>query len=111
MNAELLTPAYSRLDPDASAKLRRSQAGMPTRIQKTIELTLFAFFGLTIALAAVTLYAINSPEHRLVPNTFEDGMRAGRANVLIMETTTRSTNAAGHTTSIDSLTLVALKPA
>lgn len=110
MNAEMLTPAYSRLDPDASAKLRRNRAGMPTRTQKTLELTLFAVFGSTIALAAVALYAINSPEHLLVPNSFEDGMRAGRANVLILETTTRNRDGGARTTtSIDGLTLVALK--
>ena len=108
MNAESLTPAYSRLDPDASARLRRAQAGLPTRGQKTLELTLFAVFGLTIALAAVALYAINSPGHLQVPNSFEEGMRTGRANVLILETTTRNGNA-GRTTSIDGLTLVALK--
>jgi LCP family protein required for cell wall assembly len=108
MSQQLLTPAFSRLDPDASARLRRAQAGAPTRAQKSLELGLFIFFGLTIALAAVAIYAVNSPDHRLVPSSFESGMRAGRANVLILETTTRNSNGS-RITSIDGLTLIGLK--
>lgn len=111
MTTEILTPAYSRLDPDASARLRRRAAAtaeaVPTRAQKTVEYTLFGVFGTTIALAAVALYAINSPEHQLVPNAFEEGIRGGRANVLIMETTTPKTR--NHTTRIDGLTVVSIK--
>ena len=111
MTTEILTPAYSRLDPDASARLRRRAAAtaeaLPTPAQKTVEYTLFGVFGATIALAAVALYAINSPEHQLVPNAFEEGIRGGRANVLIIETTTPKSQ--NRTTRIDGLTVVSIK--
>lgn len=108
MTTEILTSAYSRLDPDASARMRRRAAAeaQPTPAQKTVEYTLFGVFGLTIALAGVALYAVNSPEHRIVPNAFEEGIRGGRANVLIMETTTSQKN---RTTRIDGLTVVSIK--
>ncbi|HEV7920859.1 MAG TPA: LCP family protein [Thermoanaerobaculia bacterium] len=109
MTTEILTPAYSRLDPDASARMRRRSAAeaLPTPAQKTVEYTLFGVFGLTIALAGVALYAVNSPEHQWVPNAFEEGIRGGRANVLIMETTTPQTPS--RTTRIDGLTVVSIK--
>ncbi|HKO57165.1 MAG TPA: LCP family protein [Thermoanaerobaculia bacterium] len=111
MTTEILSPAYSRLDPDASARLRRGPASqaLPTRAQKTVEYTLFGVFGLTIALAGVALYAVNSPEHRMVPNFFEEGIRAGRANVLIIETTTPNVKGSNRPTRIDGLTVVSIK--
>lgn len=109
MTIQPLMPAFSRLDPDASARLRHGSAAKPTAVQKSLEYILFSVFGLTIALAAVALYAINSPQHRAVPSSFEEGIRAGRANVLILETTTRPRKSGGKATNIDVLTVVALK--
>ena len=110
MNLELATPAYSRLDPDASAALRRRRAAaQATKTQSAVEYILFGVFGLTVVLTAIALFALNSPSHRLVPNRVADGLRADRVNVLLIGTSTK-TRPSGEEVAIDSLMLLSLKP-
>ena len=105
MNAHAYaSPAYSRLDP-AFARHFPNISAKPTRTQSAVELTLFAVFGISIVLALIALYAMYSPEHRLVPNRFAEGVTAGRVNVLII-----ATSPSGRSVSTQSLTLLSLQP-
>jgi len=106
MQSELIsTPAFSRLDPETTARLRRGRAGKATRGQSAVEYTLFGVFGLTIVLSLVALIVINSPQHKMVPNRVADGLTSGRVNILVIGTSTR----AGRTDT-DSIMLVSVKP-
>jgi LCP family protein required for cell wall assembly len=105
MNAHAYaSPAYSRLDPNFLRHVPRADA-RPTRTQSAVELTLFAVFGISIILSAIALYAMYSPEHRLVPNRVAEGLQAGRVNVLIIGTSTT-----GRSVSTQSLTLLSVRP-
>lgn len=80
--------SYSRL-PAGVAKRVAAATAVPhtpkaTNGQKAIEVTLFAVFGFTIALAGVALYATNRPEHQLVPNRVAAGLQSDRVNVLLI---------------------------
>ena len=106
MQSELLSrTAYSRLDPETTARIRRGRAGRATRGQAAVEYTLFTVFGLTIVLSLIALIVINSPQHKMVPNRVAAGVETGRVNILLMGTTTR-----GRVTDTDSLMLVSVKP-
>lgn len=106
MQSQLMnSAAFSRLDPETTARIRRGNAGKPTRTQAAVEYTLFAVFGLTIVLSLIALIVINSPQHKLVPNRVAAGLEQGRVNILVMGMTTR-----GGITDTDSLMLVSVKP-
>jgi len=106
MHSEIITtPAFSRLDPETTARLRRGRSGKATRAQSAVEYTLFAVFGLTIVLSLVALIVINSPQHKMVPNHVADGLTQGRVNILVIGTTTRDGR-----TDTDSIMLVSVKP-
>src|SRR2546430_14101724 len=64
------SPAYSRLDPAASAqlRLRRAEKPIPTRVQSAVEIALFIGFGLALAVAPLALFAINPPSPRTAPH-------------------------------------------
>lgn len=79
--------SYSRLP--AGVSRRGTTPTVPagaqaTKSQKALEVTLFAVFGFTIALAGVALYATNRPEHNLVPNHVAAGLKADRVNILVI---------------------------
>jgi LCP family protein required for cell wall assembly len=68
-------------------------------------MTLFGVFGASIVLAAIALYAMNSPAHQLVPNRVSQGLAAGRLNVLVI-----GSSPSGKSIATQSLTLVSLRP-
>lgn len=78
--------SFSRLPAAVATRVPKKSHAEPqaTRGQKVIEVTLFAVFGFTIALAGVALYATNRPEHQRVPNHVSAGMKADRVNVLLI---------------------------
>ena len=79
--------SYSRLPAGVASRMPKPASrtkATATKGQKVIELTLFAVFGFTIALAGVALYATNRPEHQLVPNRVAAGLKADRVNVLLI---------------------------
>lgn len=102
---QLLTPAFSRLDPETTARLRRGTKGKATRAQSAVEYALFIFFGVTILLSLVAMIVINSPQHKMVPNRVAAGVAQGRVNILVIGTSTR-----GGIIDTDSLLLVSVKP-
>ena len=77
--------SYSRFPAGSASRAPRPpHNAKATRAQKIIEMTLFALFGLIIALAGVALYATNRPEHQLVPNHVATGMKTDRVNILLV---------------------------
>jgi LCP family protein required for cell wall assembly len=102
---QLLTPAFSRLDPETTARIRRGTRGKATRTQSAVEYALFIFFGVTIVLSLVALVVVNSPQHKMVPNRIAAGLQEGRVNILVIGTSTR-----GGIIDTDSLLLVSVKP-
>lgn len=103
--------SYSRLPVGIAARMRRGAAPTATRGQRAIEITLFAVFGFTIALAGVALYATNRPEHNMVPNRVASGVSADRVNILLIGASLRTDNRPG-TTNIkpESLMLLSVQP-
>ena len=85
-------------------------APKPTRGQKAIEVALFVIFGMTIALAAVALYATNSAEHQRVPNRVAAGIASDRVNVLLIGSSTRTRSNGSNEIRIESLMLVSMQP-
>lgn len=81
-----------------------------TRGQKVIEVTLFAVFGFTIALAGVALYATNRPEHNRVPNRVPTGLKADRVNILVIGASMRTDKAGAPQINPESLMLVSIQP-
>lgn len=78
--------SYSRLPAGVSTRAPKaaSAKAQATKGQKVVEIALFTFFGFTIALAGVALYATNRPEHQLVPNRVAAGLKADRVNILLI---------------------------
>ena len=80
----------------------------PTKGQSAIEYVLFGVFGVLFLLAAIALYAMYSPKHRLVPNLVAQGLEADRVNILVF-----GIGGSGHPTQdqlADSIVLISLKP-
>lgn len=100
--------SYSRLQA-GMARSRKPQP-QPTRGQKALELTLFAIFGLTLALAGVALYATNRPEHRMVPNRVDAGIAADRVNILLIGSSMRARSGGESEIRVESLMLLSLQP-
>lgn len=104
--------SYSRLPAGMTARPRKGPApAQATRGQKAIEVTLFAVFGLTIALAGVALYATNRPEHNRVPNRVASGLKSDRVNILVIGASLR-TDQSPRATDIkpESLMLLSVQP-
>src|SRR5947209_13122529 len=78
-SSDFAVPAYSRLHPDTLTFRRPpSDKPTPTKVQSAVELTLFAVFGISLAVAAIAFFTVNSPSHREVPNSVAAGLAAGR---------------------------------
>ena len=52
MSSVYATPSYSRLSADMSGRFTRGAAGKATKAQSALELTLFAVFGISIAICS-----------------------------------------------------------
>lgn len=100
-----MTRAFSRLDPNDPRNHPRAVAAKPRRSQSALELALFGIFGASIILSFIAIYAMYSPDHRLVPNRVAEGMQSGRVNVLII-----GTDQSGRDVVTESLTLLSVKP-
>src|ERR1051325_1142783 len=82
----------------------------PTHTQRALEWTLFAVFGLTIALAGVGLYATSRPEHQKVPNRISAGIDSDRVNVLLIGSSLRPRDGGDSEVRIESLMLLSIQP-
>lgn len=103
--------SYSRLPAGMTARPQsRKHEPKATRGQKAIEVTLFAVFGFTIALAGVALYATNRPEHNQVPNRVAAGISADRVNILLIGASLRTNKAGGMQVQPESLMLLSIQP-
>ena len=108
MSTDALTPLYSRLDPEMTARTRRKlEEARATKAQSALEYVLFAVFGATILIAAIALVITNSSSFRSVPNLVEQGKQADRVNVLVMQT---FRNGKSNAIGTDALLLVSVKP-
>lgn len=101
---------FTRLTGDATGVARRTAPLPPkaTRAQSTLEIFLFALFGVLILLAGFALYQAYSPSSRIVANRVADGLRHDRINILVIGFG-GSDHPTGDTLA-DSLMLVSLKP-
>ncbi|MEA2329735.1 MAG: polyisoprenyl-teichoic acid--peptidoglycan teichoic acid transferase, partial [Thermoanaerobaculia bacterium] len=105
-------PAYSRLNPD-TLTLRKppSEKPAPTKTQSAVEITLFAVFGVSLIVAAIGFFALNSPSHRSVPNSVAAGVAAGRVNILLIGMTkVPPPEGDGVAMMTDSMTMLSLRP-
>src|SRR3954452_12724570 len=112
LRSDFAVPAYSRLNPD-TLTLRKPPSGKPapTKVQSAVEITLFAVFGISLIVAAIGFFALNSPSHRTVPNTVAAGFAAGRVNiVLIGMTKVPPPEGDGKEMMTDSITMLSLRP-
>jgi LCP family protein required for cell wall assembly len=112
-SSDFAVPAYSRLNPDALTFRRPpSEKPAPTKVQSALELTLFAVFGISLAIAAIGFFAINAPSHRSVPNSVAAGLAAGRVNILVIGMTkVPPPDGDGVEMMTDSMTMLSLRPA
>jgi LCP family protein required for cell wall assembly len=113
-SSDFAVPAYSRLHPDTLTFRRETptEKPAPTKAQSAVELTLFAVFGVSLIVAAIAFFALNSPSHRSVPNTLAAGLAAGRVNILVIGMTkVPPPDGDGVEMMTDSLTMLSLRPA
>ncbi|HEV7427715.1 MAG TPA: LCP family protein [Thermoanaerobaculia bacterium] len=88
-----------------------SEKAAPTKVQSAVELTLFTVFGISVIVALIGFFAVNSPSHREVPNSVAAGFAAGRVNVLLIGMTkVPPPDGDGTEMMTDSLTLLSLRP-
>jgi LCP family protein required for cell wall assembly len=111
-SSDFAVPAYSRLNPDTlTFRKPPSEKPAPTRVQSAVEITLFAVFGISLIVAAIGFFAINSPSHRSVPNSVAAGLAAGRVNILLIGMTkVPPPEGDGVEMMTDSLTMLSLRP-
>lgn len=102
---------YRRTNPDGSGPYVRPtrEEPRPTRTQHVIEYTLFGVFGVLVILSGIALYYAYSPSHNRVPNTFAEGMKQDRINILFIGIGGDSHPGGGRDLA-DSILLVSLKP-
>jgi LCP family protein required for cell wall assembly len=113
-SSDFAVPAYSRLHPDTLTFRRETptEKPAPTKAQSAVELTLFAVFGISLIVAAIAFFALNSPSHRSVPNSLAAGLAAGRVNILVIGMTkVPPPDGDGVEMMTDSLTMLSLRPA
>jgi LCP family protein required for cell wall assembly len=113
-SSDFAVPAYSRLHPDTLTFRRETptEKPAPTKAQSAVELTLFAVFGVSLIVAAIAFFALNSPSHRSVPNTLAAGLAAGRVNILVIGMTrVPPPDGDGVEMMTDSVTMLSLRPA
>jgi LCP family protein required for cell wall assembly len=111
-SSDIAVPAYSRLNPDTlSFRRPPSEKAAPTKVQSAVELTLFTVFGISVIVALIGFFAVNSPSHREVPNSVAAGFAAGRVNVLLIGMTkVPPPDGDGLEMMTDSVTLLSLRP-
>ena len=112
LRTDFAVPAYSRLNPD-TLTLRKPPSGKPapTKVQSAVEITLFAVFGISLIVAAIGFFALNSPSHRTVPNSVAAGFAAGRVNILLIGMTkVPPPEGDGKEMMTDSITMLSLRP-
>jgi LCP family protein required for cell wall assembly len=81
-------------------------------VQSAVELTLFAVFGISVIVAAIGFFAVNSPSHREVPNSVAAGLASGRVNILVIGMTkVPPPDGDGVEMMTDSVTLLSMRPA
>lgn len=85
MSDEFHPTRYKQLNPDGSG--RHAVNARPeikaTRAQSIVEIVLFSVFGLLIVIAAIALYSVASPKHKIVANTVDAGFKRDRVNILL----------------------------
>lgn len=104
---------YKKSNPDGSGGLPdkpeiETEAPKPTKGQYAIEITLFAVFGILLALAGIALYTTNSKAYKTVPNLVAEGMKQDRVNILLFGV--GGQNHPKKDDLADSIMLVSLKP-
>lgn len=104
---------YKAWNPDGSGRhelrpIPEKQAVKATRAQVAVEVVLFATFGLLVTLAAVALYTVSSPKHKIVPNSVDAGLKRDRVNILLFGF--GGDNHPKKDQLADSIMLVSLKP-
>jgi LCP family protein required for cell wall assembly len=111
-SSDFAVPAYSRLNPDTlTFRKPPSEKPAPTKVQSAVELTLFTVFGISVIVAAIGFFALNSPSHRTVPNSVSAGLAAGRVNILLIGMTkVPPPEGDGVEMMTDSLTVLSLRP-
>ncbi|MBV9071076.1 MAG: LCP family protein [Acidobacteria bacterium] len=112
-SSDFAVPAYSRLHPDTlTFRKPPSDKPAPTKVQSAVEYTLFTVFGLSLIVAAIAFFALNSPSHRSVPNSVAAGLAAGRVNVLLIGMTkVPPPEGDGVAMMTGSMTMLSLRPA
>src|SRR5947209_20516419 len=111
-SSDFAVPAYSRLDPDTlTFRKPPSDKPAPTKVQSAVEISLFSVFGISLIVAAIGFFAINSPSHRSVPNSVAAGLAAGRVNILLIGMTKEPPpDGDGKEMRTDCMTLLCLRP-
>jgi len=111
-SSDFAVPPYSRLNPDTlTFRKPPSEKPAPTKVQSAVEITLFSVFGISLIVAAIGFYAVNSPSHRSVPNSVAAGMAAGRVNILLIGMTkVPPPEGDGVAMMTDSMTMLSLRP-
>ena len=109
---DFAVPGYSRLNPDTlTYRKPPSEKPAPTKVQSAVEITLFIVFGISVIIAAIGFYALNSPSHRNVPNSVAAGLAAGRVNILLIGMTkVPPPEGDGTEMMTDSMTMLSLRP-
>ena len=111
-SSDFAVPAYSRLNPDTLTFRRPpSEKPAPTKVQSAVEISLFTVFGVSLIVAAIGFFAINSPSHRRVPNSVAAGLAKGRVNILLIGMTkVPPPEGDGVEMMTDSMTMLSLQP-
>ena len=111
-SSDFAVPAYSRLNPDTlTFRKPPSEKPAPTKVQSAVEISLFAVFGISLIVAAIGFFALNSPSHRTVPNSVAAGLAAGRVNILLIGMTkVPPPEGDGMEMMTDSMTMLSLRP-
>jgi LCP family protein required for cell wall assembly len=112
-SSDFAVPPYSRLNPDTlTFRKPSSERPAPTKVQSAVEITLFAVFGVSLIVATIGFFALNSPSHRNVPNSVAAGLAAGRVNILLIGMAkVPPPEGDGTEMMTDSMTMLSLRPA
>jgi LCP family protein required for cell wall assembly len=80
-------------------------------VQSAVEIGLFTVFGISLVVAAIGFFALNSASHRDVPNSVAAGLAAGRVNILVIGMTkVPPPDGDGVEMMTDSMTMLSLRP-
>jgi LCP family protein required for cell wall assembly len=100
-----------RVNPNGTGSFAKDprEIPKPTRSQTFIEIGLFALFTVLLVLAGIAVYSNYDPKHRVVPNTFDAGLKRDRLNIVFIGIG-GDTHPGGGKDLADSIMLVSLKP-